>query len=336
MEPRPDPGVPVHPETHETVVETANKIRAHVLEENGRSDIIRTGLDAGVFGDLYHTLMTMSWFAFFWASMGLYLVINVAFALMYYVIPHSVSGVPHGDFLDDVFFSVQTISTVGYGTMAPVGRLTNTIVSFEVLAGMMLNALATGLVFARFSRPRARVLFSHVAVVSYDDVIPTLTIRLANQRRTLILSANIEMTLTRLMPDERGRLVRRFDRLTLVQSHMPIFRISLNATHLIDEHSPLYGLTAETLIGQNAEIIITMDGTDEISSQTVFARHAYEIGHVKHGYRFSDMIENRPDGRVEVDFRRFHTTEPGDTPKAPDPTPRQETSHDGFRDGRQT
>ncbi|KXV12227.1 ATP-sensitive potassium channel protein [Gluconobacter oxydans] len=336
MEPRPDPGVPVHSETHAAVVETANKIRAHVLEENGRSDIIRTGLDAGVFGDLYHTLMTMSWFAFFWASMGLYLVINVAFALMYYVIPHSVSGVPHGDFLDDVFFSVQTISTVGYGTMAPVGRLTNTIVSFEVLAGMMLNALATGLFFARFSRPRARVLFSHVAVVSYDDVIPTLTIRLANQRRTLILSANIEMTLTRLMPDERGRLVRRFDRLTLVQSHMPIFRISLNATHLIDDHSPLYGLTAETLIGQNAEIIITMDGTDEISSQTVFARHAYEIGQVKHGYRFSDMIENRPDGRMEVDFRRFHTTEPGDTPKAPDPTPRQETSHDGFRDGRQT
>ncbi|MCP1248438.1 ion channel [Gluconobacter oxydans] len=328
--------MPVHSETHAAVVETANKIRAHVLEENGRSDIIRTGLDAGVFGDLYHTLMTMSWFAFFWASMGLYLVINVAFALMYYVIPHSVSGVPHGDFLDDVFFSVQTISTVGYGTMAPVGRLTNTIVSFEVLAGMMLNALATGLFFARFSRPRARVLFSHVAVVSYDDVIPTLTIRLANQRRTLILSANIEMTLTRLMPDERGRLVRRFDRLTLVQSHMPIFRISLNATHLIDDHSPLYGLTAETLIGQNAEIIITMDGTDEISSQTVFARHAYEIGQVKHGYRFSDMIENRPDGRMEVDFRRFHTTEPGDTPKAPDPTPRQETSHDGFRDGRQT
>ncbi|MBF0887673.1 ATP-sensitive potassium channel protein [Gluconobacter sp. LMG 1744] len=321
MQARPDPGAPESQHGHPTVVETVNRIRAHVLEENGRSDIIRTGLDSGALGDLYHTLMTMSWFMFFWASIGLYLVINIGFALMYYIIPHSVSGIPDGDFLDDIFFSVQTISTVGYGTMSPVGRLTNTIVSFEVLAGMMLNALATGLVFARFSRPRARVLFSHVAVVSYDDVIPTLTIRIANQRRTLILSANIEMTLTRLMPDERGRLVRRFDRLTLVQSHMPIFRISLNATHLIDGQSPLYGLSAETLIDQNAEIIITMDGTDEISSQTVFARHAYEIGHVKHGYRFSDMIANRPDGRVEVDFRRFHTTEPGDTPQTPDPTP---------------
>lgn len=300
------------PRPEALVVETANRIRAHVLEENGRGDIIRTGLKDGSLGDLYHHLMTMTWGAFFWASLALYLGINIGFACLYYMIPGSVSGVPHGDFLDDVFFSVQTISTVGYGTMAPVGRLTNTIVSFEVLAGMMLNALATGLVFARFSRPRARILFSHVAVVAYDDLIPTLTIRIANRRRTLILSANVEMTLTRLMPDDHGRLVRRFDRLTLIQSHVPIFRISLNATHMIDETSPLYGLSADTLIDQNAEIIITMDGTDEISSQTLFARHAYEIGHVKHGYRFSDMIHHRPDGRVEVDFTRFHTTEHGD------------------------
>ena len=296
------------------LAESANRIRAHVLEENGRRDIIRTGLQRGTLNDLYHHLLTMSWPTFFWASLLLYLVINLGFGMLYFLIPGSVTNIAPGDFLSDVFFSVQTISTVGYGIWAPAGRLTNTIVSFEVLAGMMLNALATGLVFARFSRPRARILFSRTAVVSYDDMLPTLTVRLANMRRTLILSANVDMTLARLMPNDHGRLIRRFDRLNLVQSHAPIFRISLNATHMIDETSPLYGLSAETLLEQNAEIIVTMDGTDEISSQTIFARHAYEIGHVKHGFRFVEMIINRPDGRVEVDFNHFHNTEPGESP----------------------
>jgi inward rectifier potassium channel len=293
-----------------TMPGAVDRVRAHVLEENGRDDVVRVGLNHGVFTDLYHTALTASWWRFFWGSLLLYIVVNLFFGELYFRMPGGIANTRPGMFSDCFFFSVQTLSTVGYGLMAPVGPVANTIVSVEVLVGMMFNALGTGLVFARFSRPRARILFSRRAVLGREEGVPILEVRIANCRRSLILAMDIEVTLALLARDEAGRLMRQFIPLKLVQSHAPILRFVFHAAHVIDESSPLHGRALTQLEEGDAEIIVTVAGTDEITAQGVFARTAYSFEHIAHHHRFAGMVSHREDGHVVVDYARFHDVEP--------------------------
>ncbi|WP_395369567.1 ion channel [Komagataeibacter diospyri] len=281
----------------------------HRLEDNGHDTIIRVGQVDRIWSDFYHHALTAPWSTFFYGSLLVYVGINLLFALLYMADSDGISGTHPHSFADFFFFSVQTLSTVGYGGMIPISRTANLIATVEVLGGMMINALATGLIFARFSRPRARVMFSDKALILRENNQLHLDIRIANCRRSPILSVDVEFALARLIRTPAGRVVRQFDPLTLQQAHVPVLRFACTPTHVIDEDSPLYGMTEADLSAQEAEIIVSLTGTDEASGQTVFARSAYGFDRMLYNHRFVDIINAGPDGRITVDYTRFDQTE---------------------------
>ncbi len=299
---------------HFSAREAIHHFRAHALIENGHIDVERVGLRDSFWADIYHHALTARWSVFIYGSIGFYVLINLAFALLYFCVPGQVSGLGEQPLLSLFFFSVQTLSTVGYGGMVPVGPWANVIVSVEVLIGMMINALGTGLVFARFARPRARVMFSRTAVISNENGIPALCLRIANLRTSVILAVDIEVALSRLVMTESGHLARRFDQLLLIQSHVPILRFAFVMAHIIGPDSPLHGKTIAELEQEESEIVVTVTGVDEATGQTVFARTAYAFSRVQDNHRFVDILLTGSDGRIIVDFGRFHDVEKHQAP----------------------
>jgi inward rectifier potassium channel len=284
--------------------------RLHMFERKGEESVLRVGMEKSWLTDLYHRTLVIGWSAFIGWFVWVYIIVNVLFGLLYMLDPHGVTATQPGHFFDFFFFSVQTFSTVGYGRLTPVTPFANLIVTCECLTGTLLNALFTGLAFARFSRPNARVLFSKVAVVSHQEGDHlTLSVRLANQRRSSLLAADVEATLIHLVSAADGRLVRRLDSLKLVRERTPIFALTFLAEHIIDETSPLSGVTRESLEARNAEIIITVNGLDNVTSQTVHASAAYGAENIIWNQRFVDIVGYADDGYRVVDYRRFHTTE---------------------------
>lgn len=294
---------------HISTKEAIRRFRTHALDEKKHIDVVRVGVQDALWSDLYHHALTASWVTFtFWAFVS-YVLVNLLFAGLYLLVPGEVTGSHPLSFLDLFFFSVQTLSTVGYGGMVPNGVAANVIVSFEVLLGMMVNALAAGAVFARIARPRARIIFSNKAVVSDENGVPVLCIRIANCRRSLILSVDVEVALSRLIVTHDGHLERRFEPLTLVQAHVPVLRFAFVLAHVVTETSPLHSCSLEELKAEEAEIIVTVTGTDEAMGQTVFARTAYAFDKVLNNHRFVDIIHTRPTGGLAVDYSKFHDTE---------------------------
>jgi len=284
----------------------------HVLEDRGHADIIRIGQSDRAFADIYHHALTIGWREFVGWALGLYLAVNVLFGALYMLAPGQVAGARAGHFADYFFFSVQTFTTVGYGLMAPVGGVAHGLVTCELLGGMLLNALVTGLVFARFARPKARIMFSERAVMQVEGGSTQLSVRMANRRLSPVLSVDVEMFLSRLIALPNGRYVRQFDPLQLVQSHIPVLRFAFMPLHLVDAASPLVALDVAELRHDEAEIIVSMTGIDEISGQSVFARSAFGFDRLLHNHRFVEIIAARPDGRITVDYTRFHETEAQD------------------------
>lgn len=292
-----------------TTREAVRRFRAHALEDKTHDDVVRVGVHDAMWSDLYHHALTASWVAFVgWAFLA-YVLINLAFALLYAIAPGEVSG-PHApDLADLFFFSVQTLSTIGYGVWSPTGTWTNSVVSIEALLGMMINALATGAVFARIARPKARIMFSNQAVISDENGVSALCIRLANCRRSVILSLDVEVALSRLTVTADGHLERQFEPLLLVQAHVPVLRFAFVLAHVITETSPLHQHSLKELDSEEAEIVVTVTGTDEAMGQTVFARTAYAFDRVLWNHRFVDIVHTRPNGGIAVDYSRFHDTE---------------------------
>ena len=193
--------------------------------------------------DLYHALLTASWGVLFALLAGAYAVFNLVFALLYRLQDGSIFNAKPGSFMDAFFFSVQTMATIGYGDMHPATLYANLLVTVEVLLGLTGFALATGLVFARFSRPTARIMFSRYAVVTTHDGRRMLMFRAANQRRNRILEARASLMLVRNEWTKEGTVMRRFYDLKLTRSHNPTFALTWTVMHPIDGESPLKGVT---------------------------------------------------------------------------------------------
>jgi inward rectifier potassium channel len=257
--------------------------------------------------DLYHRLLTMPWTGFFSLLAVAYLAFNTAFALLYWFQEGSIANSDRS-FANAFFFSVQTMATIGYGEMRPVTLYANLLVSVEVLLGLMGFALATGVIFARFSRPTARVMFSAVAVVTRHDGKPTLMFRAANQRANRILEAQVTVTLARNEITAEGENMRRFYDLAAARSRTPLFVLSWSVMHVIDDSSPLSGATPDSLAGQQAQIIVTIIGLDETLSQTVHARHTYNASDILFGRRLANILTRGLGPTPVVDYSRFHDT----------------------------
>ncbi len=271
--------------------------------------MLRVGLRTNRWSDLYHETLTMAWRQFLLLAALIYLGSNIAFALLYMVQPGTITGAHPGSLADAFFFSIQTMATIGYGQLTPGTIYANLLVTAEALLGVLLLALTTGLVFARFSRPTARVMFSQWAVVGPHDGVQTLTMRMANERRNQILQAEVGLTLVRNERTAEGVFMRRFYDLKLARAHTPIFGISFMPMHALEEDSPLWGATPDSLDAAEAEIVVTVTGLDETMSQTIHARYSYRSDEIRWDHRLADIFGYTARGQRVIDFSRFHDTE---------------------------
>jgi|HubBroStandDraft_1064217.scaffolds.fasta_scaffold14037_8 inward rectifier potassium channel len=254
--------------------------------------------------DTYHQLLVMPLWAFFGAGALWYVAVNAAFAVAY-MLTGGVTGMPRGDFFQAFFFSVETLSTVGYGEMAPAGFAAHSVVVVESFVGLFNLAIATGLLFARFSRPTARVIFSERAVVAEHDGRPTLMLRAANRRRNRIVEAEVSLTLVRDRTTLEGDVLRSFETLPTIRARSPLFSLTWQIMHRIDEESPLYGENNESLVARRGEILVVLRGLDETFSQTVHARTSYPPDKIAWNTQFVPIFSRDGRGRFTIDYTHF-------------------------------
>jgi inward rectifier potassium channel len=281
-----------------------NEVQSIVM--GGRRSFVAIGQERGGFRDLYHQVLTMPVWGLLLMLACAYLTVNVLFAVVYLLQPGAIFGARPGSFADAFFFSVETLSTVGYGQMAPHGLYANLVFTVEAFAGLVTIALTTGLIFARVSKPTARVMFSRVAVVTNYDGVPTLMFRAANQRSNQILEAEVMVNVARQVTTAEGHSMRSFFDLNVVRARSPLFLLSWTIMHRLDETSPLYGATRQSMRAEATEIIVVISGMDDTFAQRIHARHAYTTDEILWDKQFEDVLSMTNDGRRIVDYRKFH------------------------------
>jgi len=250
---------------------------------------------------------------------ALFLLLNLLFAFGYLSVA-GVAGARPGSLADHFFFSVQTMGTIGYGVMHPLSAAAEALVTAEVIVGVSLVALASGILFAKFSVPRARMQFAEWATLAPFDGVPTLMFRLGNERASQIIEATVRVVLVRTERTGEGVVYYRMRDLRLERDRSPALARSWTIMHTIDESSPLHGATPETLARDEVELILTVVGIDETSAQNLHARHTYGHEQIRWGARHADMLSERPDGRLQLDMREFHRVVPtAPTPAFPYP-----------------
>jgi inward rectifier potassium channel len=289
--------------------------RQRLLNPDGSFNVIRSGL--GLLETLapYQQMIAVSWTGFFGIIFAFYLVINIGFALMYLAAgPTALVGTrPEmfgGAFSQAFFFSIQTFATIGYGQIGPNGFLANTLVTFEALVGLMSQALATGLLFARFSRPTASILFSHHAIIAPYAGGQSLQFRIANRHKNEIIQLEAQVLFSAMESDGRGGLVRRYKLLPLERNKVTFFPLAWTIVHPIDQDSPLAGKTPDDLVRAESEVLVLLSGIDETFAQTVFARSSYRAEEIVWNRRFRSIFVQEEGRSLSVDISRLHEIEP--------------------------
>ncbi|MFK7929545.1 MAG: ion channel [Myxococcota bacterium] len=280
-----------------------------LLNADGSFRIRRVGVPLSRFADAYHFFMKASWPMVGAVIFGTYFLANSLFAALYLLNPSGVEGLKPG-FWSAFSFSVQTMASIGYGGMYPISAYAHTVVFFESFVGLFGVALATGLLFAKFSRPTAKVGFSDTMVVHERNGVPTLMFRMANERNNQIVEARVTMSVLLDEVTAEGDRMRRLRDLPLERQISPLFSLSWLAFHPLDEHSVIQALPDGVNDAQIRGYIITFSGLDGTFSQTVHARKLYGPDVVRIGEQFSDMISDAPDGRIQIDHRLLSKTEP--------------------------
>lgn len=271
-----------------------------------RSDIVIEGAAAHPLRDAYHFLLETSWPMVLSVIAAGFLVMNGLFAVGF-ILTGGVANAS-GSFADAFFFSVQTMGTVGYGAMAPASFAANVLVVAESVVSLIVTALSTGIVFARFSRTTAEVVFSRTACISPVDGTPTLSFRIGNDRSNAIFDAKITVVFVRTQKTKEGQTLYRMYDLPLLRAQAMSLERSFTVMHCIDEKSPLHEATRATCEEAEVEITVNVSGTDDVSLQPVFAQHTYFPRDVAWGRRFADVLCERGDGKLVLDVRKFHDT----------------------------
>ena len=283
--------------------------RQRFLNRDGTFNVARKGLGFFRSQNAYHWLLTISWVKFFLIVIAAYFVTNIAFAVGYMLCgPDALHGLEGYSidraFLEEFFFSVQTLATIGYGRLSPNNMAANVLVTFEALVGLLGFAMATGLLFSRFSRPSAKIIFSRNAVIAPFREGTALMFRIANERSSQLIEVRATVSLSRLESRDGGT-VRKFYSLSLERENVVFFPLHWVIVHPIDESSPLYGVTKERFDESDAEILILLAGVDETFSQTVHARSSYKHREVEWGAKFADMFVPSDGGMMSIDLKKI-------------------------------
>lgn len=287
-----------------------------LLNRDGSFNVKRTGLRFWSSFSAYHAMLTMPWWQFFGATAILYLLVNASFAAAYLACgPGALGsesvGMEKHTYLRAFFFSVQTLSTIGYGQVVPIGTPANTLVTLEALVGLLGFAIITGLLFARFSRPTAKMLFSrHALIAPYQD-ITGLEFRVANARSNELIEVSAKVLLSRFELVD-GVRTRRYYQLELERSGVSFLPLTWTVVHPIDTRSPMYQETPDSLRQSQSEFLVLLSGFDETFSATVHTRTSYIPDEVLWGYKFANafLISTAANKKVGVDMRQFDKVQP--------------------------
>lgn len=277
----------------------------------GQTQVLAKGHPTRGLFDPYHFVLTLSWPRFFGLLVLLFFSLNLCFALAYWLVPGSVANARPGMFWDHFFFSVETLATVGYGEMSPATTAGHIIAVVEIMFGMAILAVTTGLIFARFAKPKARIMFSSRAVIRQFDGQRVLMLRMANERYNRIVDVSAMMSIVRIERLKEGEPYFRIHDLKLRRERTQVFNLTWTLIHEINEHSPLHGLTSQDLAASQARIAVSIAGHDETVAATVHAVHDYEWPDIVFDGRFADVLREMPDGSRVVDLTRFHEVERG-------------------------
>jgi inward rectifier potassium channel len=285
-----------------------NSPKARRLNLAGR-EVESFGLQTDFWSDFAHRCLTVRWPVFFAGATLAFLSLNCVFATIYSLGDKPIANAD-GDFLHYLFFSIQTLTTVGYGGMYPQSTYGHVVASAELYTGVFTTALLTGLIFYRFSRPRARILFAERAVIAMHDGKQSLMLRAANERLNAISAPFARVWLSTTIQTAEGESFRRFVELPLLRAQSPLFVLSWTIIHAIDETSPLFGMDASALEATQGTIVVMIEGYDESVAQTVRARKTYLASDIAFGHRYVDVLEPSDSDRVRVNYGKFHLTEP--------------------------
>ena len=274
----------------------------------GGREIITEGGRLSFWADISHRCMTASWPAFIGGAVLVFVVFNAIFALFYWIGDQPIANVPGGAYIDYLYFSIETLSTAGYGDMHPQTHYGHFVSAVELFTGIFSMSLMTGLIFARFSRPNARLLFANHPVISNQEGKPTLMIRFANERHNVIGNATARLWLLRDEVSREGGALRRFYELPLVRNEHPVLALSWTLYHVLSGESPLSGLDANDLAASGVSLVVVVSGYDVVAAQIVHARKSYDHSDILFGHRYADILDTTEDGRPRIDYGRFHET----------------------------
>ncbi len=275
---------------------------------SGRTEFLKINAARGGWRDGYHWVLSLNWPQFALFLLASYLTINLLFGALYWM-SDGIADLPPG-FPYAFFFSVETLATVGYGHNYPATLTAHVIVTIEIFIGMIWLAVITGLIFVRFARPTARILFSNSVTIGNHDGKLSLMFRVANLRHTSMADARFRIILSRDEPVLEGEIIRRFYPLKVYPAHMIRFPAALVIRHTIEQDSPLHGETAESLKKSDAFFLASVTSYEEVIAASVQSQQDYTYADIRWGERFVDIYEEVGDGKLQVDYGRIHDTEP--------------------------
>src|ERR1700726_2634696 len=274
----------------------------------GEREIITEGLYLSFWADISHRCMTASWPAFIGGAVLVFIAFNAMFASFYWIGNQPISNVPGGAYIDYLYFSIETLSTAGYGDMPPQTHYGHFVATVELFTGIFSMSLMTGLIFARFSRPNPRLLFADHPVISSHEGKPTLMVRFANERHNIIGNATARLWVLKNTISKEGQPVRRFSELSLLKNEHPALALSWTLYHTLDETSLLHNLDADGLKAVGIALAVVVSGYDVVAAQTIHARKTYDHTDIRFGQRYADILEISEDGRLRIDYGKFHET----------------------------
>jgi inward rectifier potassium channel len=283
--------------------------RPKIITIGGRP-FVSQGLSRRIWDDIYHHALTVRWPVFFALVGTAFLLLNTVFATLYQLGTQPIANQFPQGFGGAFFFSVETLATVGYGDMHPQTIYAHTVATVEIFTGMGCIAVVTGLIFSRFSRPRAKMIFSNHPVIRVIDGQRTLMIRAANTRQNVIAEASAQLHMLRLETSPEGFRLRKIYDLQLVRDRHPIFILSWSLMHIINESSPLYGMTPADMESTQAVLLLTIEGIDETTSQSMLARHQWSHQELRWNHRYLDLVHDDGNGLNTIDYNVFHDVLP--------------------------
>lgn len=280
------------------------------LIQIGERQVVARGLTHRLWLDLYYLSMTVSWWWFWFICAAGFIALNGVFASLYLLDTDAVANARAGNFQDALFFSIETLSTVGYGDMYPknfYGRLLSTI---EIFVGMSFIAIMTGLVFSRFSKPEAHIIFARHPVIGTYNGKRALMLRMANARHNNISDAQAKCWLVKMEKNAEGASFRHYYPLPLLNSENPVFTLTWTICHIIDEASPLFRKSQKDLVDKEATLVVSLNGLDENAVQDLYRRKIYSSSDIRWDHEYVVISQQDAEGRTHIDYHKFHDVLP--------------------------